>query len=631
MASSELYAALYALSGVVSIGVATWVWRRRDHRGARTFIGLLFVLATWTFVDAMAALSGDGQWLLWQQVRLAVISFVPALWLLFTIRYTNLYAEHARPVSALLFAEATVVAALTLTNDSHELVWELDPVAQAGPTIATVGPVYVAHMFVTTWLVLGGIVLLLQVIVDARDAHRTQPAVLIAAGSIALALTVGSAVGALPYSGVNYAPLGLGLGSVVTAWALYRHRLFDIYPVESETVMTAIRDAVVVVNRDGLVTDHNPVGADLLDAEDPLGEPVIAALPFDETALAAALPFADGDATASDDAAGGGAATDVEGATGDGTPDDDTGLDDRADAAETAADGAGAHGRMGGAATTELTATIGGERRHFLLDVSPLSQRAERTGNLLVFRDETTRREQRRELERQSEHMEQFASTVSHDLRNPLTVAESALELLQRKSDARETEMVGDSLERMRTIIDESLSFARSGQRLDDADLAPVDLDAVARSAWDYVDADAATLTVEDDVAVVASEDRLRRMLENLFRNAVEHGDADIRVGTLHDRPGFYVADDGPGIPAEHREDVFERGFTTDDDGTGFGLAIVDAIAGAHGWEVAVTESESSGGERTDGSRSSDDERSESSGARFEVTGCAVAGPDGES
>jgi len=592
MASPELYAALYALSGVVSLGVATWVWRRRDHRGARTFIALLFVVAIWTFVDSMAALSDDGQWLLWQQVRLAVISFVPALWLLFTIRYTDLYAEYARPVSAILFAEATVVAALTLTNGSHQLVWELDPTTQAGPTVATVGPVYVAHMFVTTWLVLGGIILLLQVIVDARDAHRTQPAVLIAAGSIALALTVGSAVGALPYSGINYAPLGLGLGSVVTAWALYRHRLFDIYPVESDTVMTAIRDAVVVANPSGVVTDHNPAGADLLGAADPLGEPVVEALPFEADALRPVLPFGDGAGAAA----------------GDGAASERTGTDATVDAADTAADGAGAFGETDGRSTAELTAAIDGKRRHFLLDVSPLSQRAERTGYLLIFRDETTRREQRRELERQSEHMEQFASTVSHDLRNPLTVAESALELLQRKSDARETEMVADSLERMRTIIEEALSFARSGQRLDDADLAPVELDAVARAAWDYVEGDAATLSVEEDVTIVASEDRLRRMLENLFRNSLDHGtvDATIRVGPLDDESGFYLADDGPGITKEHHEEVFERGFTTDEDGTGFGLAIVEAIAGAHGWEIRVTESESSG-------------------ARFEVTGCAVA------
>ncbi|SNZ17796.1 Signal transduction histidine kinase [Natronoarchaeum philippinense] len=590
MASSELAAALYALSGVVSLGVASWIWRRRDHRGARTFIGLLFVVAIWTFVDTAAALSGDAasQWLLWQTVRWSVIAFVPALWFLFTLRYTNLYADYFRPIAALLFAEATAVAVLTLTNGSHQLVWDLDAASQTGPAVATVGPVYVAHMFVTTWLVLGGIVLLLQVIVDARDAHRTQPAVLIAAGSIVLASSVGSAVGSIPIDDVNLTPLGLGLGSVVTAWALYRHRLFDIYPVESETVMTAIRDAVVVVNEDGFVTDYNPAGADLLVVDDPVGTAASEALPFDDSALDV-VP-----STAAD----GGAATSSASLPPTDALDGD---------AESAFGAGGGRDGTDGRTTTELTATVDGERRHFLLDVSRLSQHGDRTGSLLVFRDETTRREQRRELERQSEHMEQFASTVSHDLRNPLTVAESSLELLSRKSDHREAEMVEDSLERMRTIIDESLSFARSGQRLDDADLAAVDLDAAAQAGWDYVDAADATLTVDDDIAVVANEERLQRMLENLFRNAVDHGGADVtvRVGRIGDKSGFYVADDGPGIPDDHRADVFERGFTTDDDGTGFGLAIVDAIAGAHGWEISASESESGG-------------------ARFDVTGCTV-------
>jgi nitrogen fixation/metabolism regulation signal transduction histidine kinase len=66
-----------------------------------------------------------------------------------------------------------------------------------------------------------------------------------------------------------------------------------------------------------------------------------------------------------------------------------------------------------------------------------------------------------------------------------------------------------------------------------------------------------------------------------------------IRVGTFSE--GFYVADDGPGIPADDRETVFEQGYTTADEGTGLGLAIVDRIADGHGWEVTVTDSETGG------------------------------------
>jgi signal transduction histidine kinase len=89
----------------------------------------------------------------------------------------------------------------------------------------------------------------------------------------------------------------------------------------------------------------------------------------------------------------------------------------------------------------------------------------------------------------------------------------------------------------------------------------------------------------------------LQQLFENLFRNALEHGETveTVAVGALGDGPGFYVADDGVGIPESERDEVFESGYTTNEDGTGFGLAIVTDIADAHGWDVTVTESESGG------------------------------------
>jgi signal transduction histidine kinase len=67
-----------------------------------------------------------------------------------------------------------------------------------------------------------------------------------------------------------------------------------------------------------------------------------------------------------------------------------------------------------------------------------------------------------------------------------------------------------------------------------------------------------------------------------------------VTVGPLDDGSGFYVADDGPGVPEAERERVFEFGHSGSD-GTGFGLAIVRGIAEAHGWRVSLTESESGG------------------------------------
>ena len=82
----------------------------------------------------------------------------------------------------------------------------------------------------------------------------------------------------------------------------------------------------------------------------------------------------------------------------------------------------------------------------------------------------------------------------------------------------------------------------------------------------------------------------MRQVLENLFRNAIEHGGPEVTVRVGRDESRLYVADDGPGVPAADRDRVFEPGVTNSPDGTGFGLAIVRRIAQAHGWEVRLTE-----------------------------------------
>ena len=109
-------------------------------------------------------------------------------------------------------------------------------------------------------------------------------------------------------------------------------------------------------------------------------------------------------------------------------------------------------------------------------------------------------------------------------------------------------------------------------------------------------------LTVETEQTIRADQGRLRQLLANLLRNAVDHGGDDVTVRVDEMEDGFYVADDGQGIPEAEREDVFEAGYSTADDGTGFGLNIVQEIATAHGWNSRIMES-------ADG------------GARFEFTG----------
>lgn len=204
----------------------------------------------------------------------------------------------------------------------------------------------------------------------------------------------------------------------------------------------------------------------------------------------------------------------------------------------------------------------------------------------------------------------EVASVLSHDLRNPLDVAKAHLRAAEETGNDDHFEAVADAHDRMTQIIRDVLTLARGDAAVDpDTD---VDLEEAAADAWQSVDTQSAELRAADDLPVVTADaGRVRRLFENLFRNAVEHGprshspattraDGDdaaavtVTVGALND-DGFFVADDGRGIPSGERKAVFAPGYTRTEDGTGLGLAIVKRIVDAHGWEIELTVSEAGG------------------------------------
>jgi PAS domain S-box-containing protein len=282
---------------------------------------------------------------------------------------------------------------------------------------------------------------------------------------------------------------------------------------------------------------------------------------------------------------------------------------------------------------TVTTAT--GDELIVEVNLESVIQDGEHVEWIAVARDVTSEVERKRELERQNDRLERFASFVSHDLRNPLMLAQNATRSALERYDGDEDLLdADDSLDRMSRLIEDVLALVREGQTVENPD--PVRVESAVQTAWNAFETDAATVELDDDLPMIRSdEDRLVRVFENCFRNAVEHGSTSprsqahedavehgstsphsharedavehgaagdpstgesgvtIRVGPLED--GFYVEDDGPGIPEPEREDVFDRGYTTAEDGTGFGLNIVKSIADAHGWSVEACEGEEGG------------------------------------
>jgi len=212
--------------------------------------------------------------------------------------------------------------------------------------------------------------------------------------------------------------------------------------------------------------------------------------------------------------------------------------------------------------------------------------------------------ERRQHLQRERDRLDEFASIISHDLRNPLNVASGGLELAREECDSDYLDDVAQAHDRMDALIDDVLTLTREGKQVED--LEPVDLGDTIDGCWRNVETTEATLMNKTDQTIHTDPSRLKQLLENLFRNAVEHGDETVTVTVRDMDNGFSVADDGPGIIDDEREKVFDAGYSTTDEGTGFGLNIVQEIAEAHGWEISVTDSETGG-------------------ARFEITGVETA------
>lgn len=181
------------------------------------------------------------------------------------------------------------------------------------------------------------------------------------------------------------------------------------------------------------------------------------------------------------------------------------------------------------------------------------------------------------------------SSQPSPTTSGPLSVAEGNVELALETGDLSRLNATTRSIGRVGELLDYLSTLAKEGKQM--MDLEPVDLGEVAKTSWGMIERDGADLNVEASIVLVTDRQQLQQLLENLLSIAIEHGSPDVAVsiGPL-DGEGFYVEDDGPGIPEAERADVFEMGYTSEVEGTGFGLAICKQIAEVNGWSIEVTD-----------------------------------------
>lgn len=223
-------------------------------------------------------------------------------------------------------------------------------------------------------------------------------------------------------------------------------------------------------------------------------------------------------------------------------------------------------------------------------------------GIMVNVRDITERKQREQDLEEQNKRLEDLTSFLEHDVRNQLNIIRGRIDLVKESIATTHYQSITDAISRIEEMFENVMELAHGTDLI--SNLEPVTLRMVIDQCWPSTDEAELEVAVDSEYRFEADPERLRSLLENLFRNAVQHAgpDVTVTVGTIENSPGFYVEDDGPGIPEEDREHIHDSDYSKGDGGSGLGLTIVKQIVDAHGWEIDVTSGE-------DG------------GARFEVTG----------
>lgn len=219
-----------------------------------------------------------------------------------------------------------------------------------------------------------------------------------------------------------------------------------------------------------------------------------------------------------------------------------------------------------------------------------------------IYSDISEQKQREQQLKKKNRQLDEFTSILTHDLRNPINIAEGYLSEIKTSENEECIECIERAHDRMRTIIDDTLTLTREAQTVEHTQRVPIS--EVANAAWSVTDTAEADLVIEDTVSISCDPDRLSRLFENLFRNAIDHNEdtVTVEIGIHHTMTtatradtestnGFYIQDDGCGIPREKRNEVLKMGETTSRSGTGLGLSIVKRIADAHDWSIQVSES----------------------------------------
>jgi len=535
------------VSGLLAVYSRFWI----DHPVSESYAALMTADSLWAGCYLLMLLGSGGPLTEVGLVGKGLMSTLAGVaWFRFVSEYTGDSEWIPGWFWRVAIAEAVAFGLLVVINPSNLVISDVT-VGQIGMVTFAVesgGPLTAVQLLISAGLVTVSLVFLGQFFVRTQSVYRYQAAIIFATGVIVVVSSVLFVGEYRIHLLVDPTPILFNLQAVGVGWALYRYDFLKLAPVIVTRFFRDMSDPVLIIDAEYVVADYNTAAAELVDGLDT----EVTITEIDNERFSRTLRTAVTDA------------------------------DDDVEFAKPMTDG--------------------GQQRTYDVEETEVTDQFEITqGYVVVLRDITDRKRRERRLREQNQRLDEFADIVSHDLRNPLSTAAGWTELIDRKlaDDEPDTEAIRDHLEevvdaheRMDELIEVLLTMARQGRTVDEPELVAVEQ--CATEAWQTTATEGMELVVDAEGTIEADPARFKQALENLFRNANDHGEAST-VYVTDTADGLAVEDDGAGIPEEDKASLFEFGYSTDAEGTGIGLAVVERIVEAHGWRISIDDSDHGG------------------------------------
>ncbi|NGM70385.1 PAS domain-containing protein [Natronolimnobius sp. AArcel1] len=542
------YAGSALIGGLLAVSLLVKYDRRQP---AFTFGLFLLVIGFWatTYVGYLVATTEA--WLLFF-IQLSYLSVVtaPVVWVVFALQYTDREAWLSRRRMVFLSVVPASVLALVWTAPYHSWFYAEMFVRTVDGIALLETPPEIGHRINIVYsygLLLIGTGLIVGETVTNNRLYRRQSLVLFGCLSAPWLANGLFHLGYQPIPTADLTPVVFVIIGIPLAAIVQRAELTGFVPVAHERVFHTLDNPVFVITTSNRILDANRAAQRLVDADgDQVGG----------RDLTTILP-------------------------------------------DPLLEGGNLHPELEEA--MECVIEVDGVPRQYIarLRGTETAPQGNPRGCILSLTDITLQKRQQESLEAKNEQLERLASVVSHDLATPLATGENLLHLIKSDLDSSHSEMQ-QSLSDLETVHHRLRAFAEGLPALarESTDVeTPIDcdLETVAWEAWEVVDTGDLRLSIDSTDTLQADPNRLQQAFENLFGNAAEHavsgqaGATTVRIGRLPAASGFYLEDDGPGIPAGRREDLLAFGVSTGS-GSGYGLAIVRTIVEAHGWSLSITD-----------------------------------------